>query len=92
MKNTRKGISDIQPFLTKKKSVIYITEGPEGEENRAETTFEVIMVADCPRKGFDRVRAAWFLKKFEDSQKGTREMAHLREQRENEIYWKLLWS
>lgn len=37
------------------------------------------MVADCPRKGFDRVRAALFLKKFEDSQKGTREMAHLRE-------------
>lgn len=37
-----------------------ITDSPEGEEAMAETIFEVITATYCPRKGFDRIRAARF--------------------------------
>lgn len=50
-----------------KKSNIYIIKGPKvGKKNWAEIIFEVIMATDCPRRGFDRVRAENFQKRFKD--------------------------
>lgn len=49
---------------SEKKSIIYITEVPKGEEIRAEAIFEVIIATDCPRKDFGKVRTAKIQKKI----------------------------
>lgn len=45
---------------------IYNQRPKSGKKNWAEIIFEVIMATDCPRRGFDRVRAENFQKRFKD--------------------------